>query len=55
MKEYKSLKKALKNYLECNEDLLQKAHDDSDFEEVEKRERRVKAALECRSILEGAK
>ena len=55
MNEYKKLKRALRKYIELNEDLLLKAHEIGDFEEYEKRERRLKAGLKCSVILNEAK
>nr|WP_302600309.1 hypothetical protein [uncultured Cellulosilyticum sp.] len=55
MNEYKKLKKALRKYIDLNEELLLKAHETGNFEEYEKRERRLKAGLKCSVILGEAK
>lgn len=55
MNEYRNLKKAMERYLIANEDLLQKAVDNGNYEEAEKRERRIYAILKCKSIMKDAK
>ena len=55
MNEYENLKKAMNRYRERNEDLLQEAAENGNYEETEKRERRVKAINECIKTMREAK
>ncbi len=55
MNEYEKLKKAMKQYEEANTELLEKAKQSNDMQEVKKRERRIAAILECKEIMAASK
>ena len=55
MNEYEKLKKAMYEYRVANEDKYELAVESEDFEETEKRERRLKAINECIVIMRKAK
>ena len=55
MNVYEKLKKAMKQYEEANTELLEKAKQSNDMQEVKKRERRIAAILECKEIMAASK